>query len=444
MPWRKPDVAKMRADVAIIGSGIGGLCAGALLAHSGYSVVVLERLPIPGGRYTSVEYKGFTIPTASWMLLYGTDDPVYKTLEEIGGAEIEMRGAGSPMARYRIKGKIHDWPERGALRHLLGMAGSDAGEVDQVMGAIGVALSGEMPPSSITLRDWLLQHTSNEAIHGIFHAQIATWCGMNSHELAAIEFIRALRSFRGRSDFRIPKGGLKDIIDALVGSILRQGGEVHTMTTARRIIVEGGSVRGVLAERSGQPLEIEAKTVISNVGPKKTVELVGSGSLGSDYVREVGRLRSAVGMDYLFITDTPMLDFAGTLYTTDTRRKEGWSVPTLMWPEHAPPGKHLLHAFAVPESTIEYDARREQDLLMRDLHEVFPDFERAGGRLLLRRNFCGEWPCTRAWQGYDLDQRTPIANLYNVGDGVKPEGWIVGSGAAESGRIVAREIMETM
>ena len=79
---------------------------------------------------------------------------------------------------------------------------------------------------------------------------------------------------------------------------------------------------------------------------------------------------------------------------------------------------------------------------MRDLAEVFPAFEKRGGQLLMRRNFSGEWPCTRSWQGYDLEQETPVRNLYNVGDGVKPQGWIVGSGAAESGRIVAREIME--
>ncbi|MBT4512759.1 MAG: hypothetical protein HOC20_11190 [Chloroflexi bacterium] len=60
----------------------------------------------------------------------------------------------------------------------------------------------------------------------------------------------------------------------------------------------------------------------------------------------------------------------------------------------------------------------------------------------MRRNFSGEWPCTRSWQGYDEEQGTPAKNLYNVGDGVKPQGWIVGSGVAESGWIVAKQIME--
>ena len=37
-------------DVAVIGSGVGGLCSAALLAHSGYKVLVVEALDRVGGR----------------------------------------------------------------------------------------------------------------------------------------------------------------------------------------------------------------------------------------------------------------------------------------------------------------------------------------------------------------------------------------------------------
>ncbi len=432
----------MKSDVAIIGSGIGGLCAGALLAHGGYRVTILERMTILGGRYTSVKYKGFTIPTASWMLLYGEDDPVYITLREVGATKIEMKGAGTPVAKYRINGKVYDWPEKGALRYLLSVASDDEDEVNRIMAALSQAMS-EIPSNSISYRDWLLQYTANETIHNIFQAQIATWCGMNSHELPAGEFIRALLSFRGKSDFHIPKNGLKDIIDELEKAILDRGGQVMKMTTVKIIVVANGTARGVVAERNGEMIEVEAPVVISNAGPKKTIELAGEESFDNSYLEEVReRIRPSVGMDYLFTTDEPMLDFAGTLYTTDTRRKVSWSVPTIMWPQHAPEGKHLLHGFAVPKSTLDYDPTKEHDIFMQDLADVFPAFEKRGGQLLMRRNFSGEWPCTRSWQGYDVGQRTPVENLYNVGDGVKPQGWIVGSGAAESGRIVAQEIME--
>jgi len=440
MLWRIHRV-KLTTDVAIIGSGIGGLCCAALLANEGYQVTILERLPVCGGRYTSVKYKGFTIPTASWMLLYGKDDPVYQTLSEVGANEIEMRTAGTPMAKYRIGGKIYDWPENGALKYLLSIACEDAEEVSRVMTAIGQAMS-QIPSNETTFNDWLLQYSQNEWIHDVFQAQITTWCGMNSNELPAGEFLRTLLSFQGKDEFQIPRNGLKDIIDAFEKSIKDNGGRILNFTTVEEIIVENGQVRGITAQKDSR-IELEAKIVISNVGPRKTIELAGTDSFGSEYLNLVSeRIKPTVGMDYLFTTNKPLLDFPGTLYTPDTRRKVSWSVPTMMWPEHAQGGKHLLHGFAVPESTLDYDPAVEQEVFMQDLIDVFPDFNEYGGELLLRRNFCGEWPCTRSWQGYDIEQETPIRNLYNVGDGVKPQGWIVGAGAAESGRMVAKRIME--
>ncbi len=433
-------MSKINADVVIIGSGIGGLCAGALLAKAGHKTVILERMPICGGRYTSVKYKGFTIPTASWMLLYGKDDPVYKTIEDVGyGDDIEMRSAGTPMARYRINGKIYDWPEKGALKYLLSIASGDEEESGRVMTALGQAMKA-VPGNEITFRDWLNQFTQNEAIHNIFQAQITTWCGMNSDELPAGEFIRALLSFQGKDEFLIPKNGLKDIIDAFEKSIIENTGQILNYTSVSRIVVEDGVACGVIAERNGR-LEVEANVVICNAGPKRTIQLAGEESFTREYLDEVSeKIRPTVGMDYLFTTDKPLLDFPGTLYTPDTQRKVSWSVPTMMWPEHAYNGKHLLHGFAVPKSTLSYDPKEEHDIFMQDLKEVFPEFEASGGELLLRRNFCGEWPCTRSWQGYDAGQETPVKNLYNVGDGVKPQGWIVGAGAAESGRLVASQI----
>lgn len=50
-------------DVVVLGSGIGGLCSAALLANKGYKTLVIEKLPIIGGRCSTLTYKGFKIPT---------------------------------------------------------------------------------------------------------------------------------------------------------------------------------------------------------------------------------------------------------------------------------------------------------------------------------------------------------------------------------------------
>jgi len=46
--------------VVVIGAGIGGLTAGALLAHRGYSVLVLDQALVPGGCASTFKRQGFT------------------------------------------------------------------------------------------------------------------------------------------------------------------------------------------------------------------------------------------------------------------------------------------------------------------------------------------------------------------------------------------------
>ncbi|HBE34751.1 MAG TPA: C-3',4' desaturase CrtD, partial [Cyanobacteria bacterium UBA11368] len=50
----------MRGKVVVIGAGIGGLTAGALLAHRGYQVLMLDQALVPGGCASTFKRKGFT------------------------------------------------------------------------------------------------------------------------------------------------------------------------------------------------------------------------------------------------------------------------------------------------------------------------------------------------------------------------------------------------
>ena len=45
-----------------------------------------------------------------------------------------------------------------------------------------------------------------------------------------------------------------------------------------------------------------------------------------------------------------------------------------------------------------------------------------------------------SWPGRDMAQRTPVTNLYNVGDGVKPQGTTGLVGAVASALVVVEDI----
>jgi len=74
-------------DVVVIGAGIGGLTAGALLARRGQSVLVLERRDVPGGCCTAHVEAGYRFDIAS-SLFYGFGTEGFnanrRVLDELG------------------------------------------------------------------------------------------------------------------------------------------------------------------------------------------------------------------------------------------------------------------------------------------------------------------------------------------------------------------------
>ncbi len=63
-------------DVVVVGAGIGGLTAGALLARRGLSTLVVEHHYLPGGCCTALRREGFTFDVGP-ELLYGFEDKGY-------------------------------------------------------------------------------------------------------------------------------------------------------------------------------------------------------------------------------------------------------------------------------------------------------------------------------------------------------------------------------
>ncbi len=424
-------------DILVLGSGMGGLSAGALLAHAGFKTLVVEGLPRIGGRCSTLGYKGFKCTTGViGVELGGVVESVFRKI----GADFDVRQAGAP--HYLVNGHTVEVPGKGGLKALLGAVSDDEKEINRVLKAFSTALRGTELVKAQSLRDWLLQYTGNETILGIFQTMVSATLLVNADELPAQEYFAFIKKLGGVKRFGYCPSGSIALAQALAERIQDLGGEVWAGTSAHRILVEHGKARGALVSKDGAALEILAPVVVSNAGPLMTVQMAGEENFTRTFLDEVKHNAVPAMIAALHIaSDEPLIEH-DHLLITGARRINALYQPTLICPELAPRGKHMLLAGGGPRSSLPpLNAKSELEACLADLDDLIPDF-RNRSEILLTGTFHRNWPGMHCWPGRDIPSESPIRGLYQVGDGAKPSGTTGLPSVVASGLRVAEAISE--
>jgi phytoene desaturase len=421
--------------VIVIGAGAGGLLTAARLAHGGYRILVAERLGYVGGRASTRDVDGFKVNNGA--IVIETGGITQETFAAVGAA-FDVRVPDPPVL-YRIGGKDVDvtgggW---GFLLSRLTRHGA------KLLSGIADARRDEgLPDGQLSTADWLSRFTKNEAVHGIFRSMCGSVFAVGADELPARVF---LTYFTRKSAFRTfgfcPQGTI-GIWESLAKTIIAAGGQVWLRSEVRSLALENGLVTGTVIERDGQAERVRARIVISDAGPAATVRLVGDRNLPPGYTEAVKRAdRPCAMISVNFASREPLMTAPGLLSFARTRRLCYTANFTATCPEMAPDGWHLYVGTAVPQPAVgSFDEAAETDLLLADLHEEISGFDRA--RILSTVVTRDDWPPQRAVAGFDLPNDTPIANLWNVGDGVKEYANGGTTACAETAQLVAQQVAE--
>jgi len=108
----------------------------------------------------------------------------------------------------------------------------------------------------------------------------------------------------------------------------------------------------------------------------------------------------------------------------------------------SPPGQHLYTVGGAPlNSLAPNDIKADFEAFLADLRDIYPEFDKRT-RVLTKTCYRGAWPGFRTISGSRPGHRTPIRNLYNVGDGAGPPGFEGSMGAAKSAMLVAEDIKQ--
>jgi phytoene dehydrogenase-like protein len=397
--------------IGVIGAGLGGLLSGVAMAKQGHKVEIFERLPYHGGRFTNIEYKGYQLSTgALHMIPHGANGPMGILLKKLGINVPIIRT--SPAGLFRFDGKDYTHNQ---LPDLFGAWN----KVKLIKLTADLRYSNGGDESYL---DWVRKRVSHKKVFDLANSFCRWALSLDADEVSSREIVSVTRNVDRYGPPGIPIGGCKAVTDGLADELKKMGGVIHYQSPVEEIIQEDQTVRGLAT--SSESLEFDF--VISNIGPGGTVSICKEDGLGKEYVQMISSLKPANGIKISFSSDTPLVGKTCTLFTPEAKKVGGLVELTHISPGLSPKGKLLLMSHQKLYGT---DIEREIESGIDDLRAIFPGFDKHC-EVLMVQSYKNHWPVNRVASGTHVEPETPIKGLYNVGDGVKPIGFMETEGVA--------------
>ncbi len=409
-------------DVIIIGSGMGGMSAGGMLANDGYKVLILEAAAVPGGCSSSYYRKGFTFESGATTLIgFDKNQPLWKLEQEAGieipRVEIEpsmtVRLGDKEIIRYKDREK---WIEEAG--RVFGNPAAQRAfweEALKVSDTVwNVSLKNPFfPPQNIT--DWGRLAVSNSpkdvwvlpyAINSVqdvmqkfgvdtsefkrfVDEQLMITAQATSEETPFL-FGAAGLTYTNYSNFYVP-GGLLEMIKSIRNFIQKKGGALHTREGVEQISKD----KEAFTVQTKKGKKYEAPIVISNI-PIWNMKDITSGEMQSYFEEEASEYDEAWGAITLGIATTDTYPDDLSLHH-QLHLDEGETVPFTNSEsvfvsmsqrgdtERAPEEKRTLNVscHASPEYWFslngDYDSakKKAEDFIVRTLKEKLPGFKDA-------------------------------------------------------------------
>lgn len=321
-------------DVAIVGSGLGGLMAAATLAKRGVKVAVFESHYTAGGCATQFSRGP---KSARWMFDVGLHyigdcregGTIPRLLDEVGArvdfAEMDPGGFDTlvfPDFRFRIPANLDLYRDR-----LVDLFPHERRGIDKYVRLVRAVMNvgrvmelaeGKAPSliqmAKIAVDGLYLANKQNATMAEVLDGTVtdpkcrAVILGQSgdyglppSRVSAFLHMGLAGHYFRGAF---YPKGGGQILADRIADRVEALGGELLLRTPVEKILVENGAAVGLrLAPKAGEGTkDVRAKVVISNADLKRTLgTLIGPEHLSSDVLAKNDKYEMAAALFMTFV-----------------------------------------------------------------------------------------------------------------------------------------------
>ena len=459
-------------DVIVVGSGIGGLSAAALLAKRGLKVAVFEQHYLPGGYCTAwernVKPKGAPIDTKErWKYIFDAGVHDFSGLGERGAIrsllkmlDIENVLEWKLNQQEYFLGETHFKVPHDAnefVRQLGERFPSEAENLKNFFNEIllvyremyaDMEKTGGAPRTPDNVEDFLTYPTRNPhsykwmdkpfvaMLDEFFKDQqvkdlLCALTGYLSDDPAALTVGNMAPIFGYHFDGGYyPVGGSQAFPNALVDVIEKHGGKVYLRTSVQRILIENGHAVGVELKDGATH---RAKAILSNADTHKTfLELIGREHVPADFVKQIESLKPSATAFIVFLG----LDITPNLAPITMLDNIGIMIPSNIDPTLAPPNHASVTLLRLlPESDFakwdrkspDYKERKQKyaDEMIASAAEIIPGlqqhitYRQEGTPATFARyaNTTNGSIYGPAAGQKRLTVKTPIKNLYVAGSG---------------------------
>jgi phytoene desaturase len=371
-------------DVIVVGAGMGGLAAGALLAKEGKQVLVVEQEEHPGGFIREFRCGSYNINPAIHSIMgcnpagplgQGVIDAV---LSHLGVQDRCEFVTVDPFYRAQFPDFQMDVP-LGRDAYLEAYLSHFPDEVDGLWDLVNLCaiIYQEFMrfPSVLRRQDWLLMpfrfpkmfRNANSTLSAVMdrylsdpklksvYAILYPYLALPPSRLSFLLWAVMMASYIEQGAFYC-QGGFQNLASALVEGMTKNGGELILDTRVDKIQAASDHVQGIVLE-SGQ--EITAPVVISNIDARKTFQdLLKVDQVPSSYLRKLRKLEPSASVLGLFLAtnlDVHALGIPKVTLVSPWDLDDAYAsalqgdvkaaavhVPTIIDSTLAPPSEHLV------------------------------------------------------------------------------------------------------
>lgn len=305
-------------DVVIIGSGLGGLVCGAILAKEGKRVCILEKNEQIGGCLQTFKRDGVTFDTGvHYIGGLAEGNNLWKIFNYLGIMErletARMDENGFDVVLFKDDAQQYPYGmgyENFKAKLLAGFPNEKeaiekyCADMQRICDSVPLYNLrpeddfGDNEGFTTGIKAYLEKLTTNEKLQNVLGGTNLLYAGTDKtplyiHALVVNSYIQ--------SAYRI-KGGGDNIAKLLARTIKELGGDVLRKSEVKRIVVEDGSAKYVELQNGEQ---IGAALFISGIHPSKTFELTDTDLLRPAYRNRIKGLENSISTFVLYAVLKP-------------------------------------------------------------------------------------------------------------------------------------------